>query len=126
MLYSGHDDNIANHLFVYMPDFHFNGIPYAASIYLELYDVMGVWYVQGQYDGKPIELRGCGGHTYCEFKAFREHMYDTLYNGDLKSACAVTYKPSDPYVAAEPSTIPNLPSLPQTLSDIPIVIKELY
>lgn len=47
MLYSGHDDNIANHLLVYMPGYQFVSIPFAASIYLELYDVFGVWYVQG-------------------------------------------------------------------------------
>lgn len=63
MLYSGHDDNIANHLLVYMPDEGFQNIPFAASIYLELYDVFGVWYVRGQYNGKPVQLRGCGGHT---------------------------------------------------------------
>jgi len=63
MLYSGHDDNIANHLLAYMPDVGFQNIPYAASIYLELYDVFGVWYVRGQYNGTPVKLRGCGGHT---------------------------------------------------------------
>jgi len=47
MLYSGHDDNIANHLLVYMPDVDFVSIPFAASIYLELYETFGVWYVQG-------------------------------------------------------------------------------
>jgi len=62
MLYSGHDDNIANHLLAYMPDVLFPNIPYAASIYLELYDVFGVWYVRGQYNGEPVKLRGCGGH----------------------------------------------------------------
>jgi len=63
MLYSGHDDNIANHLLVYMPDVQFLNIPYAASIYLELYDVFGVWYVRGEYNGTPVKLRGCGGYT---------------------------------------------------------------
>jgi len=47
MLYSAHDDNISNHLLAYMPDVEFQNIPYAASIYLELYDVFGVWYVRG-------------------------------------------------------------------------------
>ena len=63
MLYSGHDDNIANHLLVYMPDVEFLNIPYAASIYLELYDYFGVWYVRGEYNGTPVKLHGCGGYT---------------------------------------------------------------
>ena len=65
MLYSGHDDNIANHLLVYMPDYEFISIPFAASIYLEVYDVFGVWYVQANYNGVAMKLRACGGHTKC-------------------------------------------------------------
>lgn len=65
MLYSGHDDNIANHLLVYMPDYTFVEVAFAASIYFEVYDVFGVWYVQGRYNGAPVKLRGCGGHTKC-------------------------------------------------------------
>jgi hypothetical protein len=70
MLYSGHDDNIANHLLVYMPDYEFISIPFAASIYLEVYDVFGVWYVQANYNGVAMKLRACGGHTKCEWKSF--------------------------------------------------------
>ena len=49
--YSAHDNNIANHLAAYAPSLNFTGIPFASSIYFELYDVFGVWYVQGNYNG---------------------------------------------------------------------------
>ena len=45
MLYSGHDENISNSLMIFMPSIQFENIPYASSIYLELYDIFGVWYV---------------------------------------------------------------------------------
>lgn len=97
LLYSAHDTNIANHLMSYMPSVdQTEGIPFAASIYLELYDVFGVWYVQGMYDGVPVSLTGCGGHTYCEYSAFEKHMDSYLYQGDLATACAPAYNPTDP------------------------------
>jgi len=72
------------------------GVPFAASIYLELYDVFGVWYVQGVYNGVPVSLTGCGGHTHCEYTAFEKHMDGVLYAGDLEAACAPAYEPTDP------------------------------
>ena len=96
LLYSAHDDTVANHLMVYMPSVQFNTIPYAANIYLELYDVFGVWYVQARYNGNPVPLRGCGGHDMCEYSAFKKHMDDVLYTKpDLAEACAKTYKATD-------------------------------
>lgn len=97
LLYSAHDTNIANHLMAYMPSVdQTEGIPFAASIYLELYDVFGVWYVRGMYDGVPASLTGCGGHTYCEYSAFEKRMDGLLYTGDLEAACAPAYEPTDP------------------------------
>jgi hypothetical protein len=97
LLYSAHDTNIANHLMAYMPSVNqTEGVPFAASIYLELYDVFGVWYVQGMYNGVPVSLTGCGGHSYCEYTAFEKHMDDLLYTGDLEAACAPAYQPTDP------------------------------
>ena len=70
------------------------GIPFASSIYLELYDVFGVWYVQGVYNGVPVALTGCAGHTYCEYSAFEKRMDSLLYTGNLEQACAQPYTPS--------------------------------
>ena len=115
LLYSAHDTNIANHLMAYMPSVNqTQGVPFAASIYLELYDVFGVWYVQGVYDGVPASLSGCGGHTYCEYSAFEKRMDGILYTGDLEAACAPAYKPTDPpsaqHVSPKASKSDNTPT----------------
>ena len=90
-LFSAHDTNIANHLVQYSPSFTFNGIPFASSIYLELYDVFGVWYVRAQYNGNNLALSGCNGQSMCQLEPFLQHMQDALYQGDLQSACAQNY-----------------------------------
>jgi hypothetical protein len=39
------------------------------------------------YNGKPLYLEKCGGHTMCPIDLFFDHMRDHLYTGDLKKAC---------------------------------------
>ena len=87
-LFSAHDSNIANHLVQYSPNYIFNGIPFAASIYFELYDVFGVWYVRASYNGQTLPLSGCNGLSTCQLEPFLQHMQDALYQGDLVVACA--------------------------------------
>jgi len=58
--------------------------------------MFGVWYVQAQYNGVPVMLRGCGGHGKCQAKLFLKHLQDSLYKGDLRKACEPAYKPMDP------------------------------
>jgi len=61
------------------------------------------------YNGVPVKLTGCGGHTHCEYKAFEKHMDDLLYTGDLEAACAPAYNPSDviPKVAVPSDNTPT-------------------
>ena len=89
--YSAHDNNIANHLAAYAPSFNFTGIPFASSIYFELYNIFGLWYVQASYNGQQITLGGCNDHELCQWEPFMRHMDTYLYQGDLTAACTANY-----------------------------------
>ena len=86
-LYSAHDDNIANHLALYLPSYNWNGIVFAANIQFELYDIFGVWYIQIRYNGVNMTPAGCNDHSMCQAEPFLKHMSDYTYHGDLQAAC---------------------------------------
>ena len=93
-LYSAHDTNVANFLMQINPSFQFKYIPYASNIYFELHKMGGDVHsgrehraVRVVYNGKPLYLERCGGHTMCPIELFFDHMREYLFKGDLKKAC---------------------------------------
>lgn len=91
-LYSAHDTNIANFLMQINPSFDFKSIPYASNIYFELHKMEGMEgkqnrFVRMMYNGRPLSLEKCRGHTMCPLDLFIDHMENYLYNGNLREAC---------------------------------------
>jgi hypothetical protein len=95
-IYSAHDTQIANILAAIAPNYQFETVPYACTIYIELHSLKEnpeSLYLRVLYNGIALENFHCSKESFCTLEEFRAWMSTYLVvdqPDQLKQMCAAT------------------------------------
>lgn len=97
MLYSAHDTQVANTMFVLDPyEYDFTHVPYASQIFFELYyneDCLkegrgeACFEVETLYNGQNLSYKTCPGEKRCNYVDFQKYMDEILIQEGIDELC---------------------------------------